>query len=461
MKQFEFGPDFQRSLLRLMMTDEQFCHQAARYVRPSFFTTRPHGWIYGKMQAYFEQYGRRMTDMPLRTAAQQDAGYAQEVERIISLGAVLEEDYIKAQLAEFVRRNIFANAHEQSQELYNKGQHVKAYDVTCEAMDQLRMVSFDDPDRSWFFESLPQRMQRRYERAEDPTVGVLPTGIDPMDDDMDGGPKLGELHLVIAPPKVGKTLWLIDKAFVNARLSRIKTLYFNLEGSTELIEDRLDACFSQELYTAVRRGEINAKLYREMVEEYKELRGLIVIRTNNDWDVNILNLTTELAELKSMGFEPEGIIVDYQDLMRSRNGGNLSETQHQTDSMKDLKRLSTRGYCIWTACATQRPKEGDEEIEHIIRASQIASAYDKVRVADGYGSLNATREEKEKGIMRYFFEEYRAAPMGKVYKLINDNSRMRVNVQGDATRIKYEPKKKKRAPATGATPKVSGGPGSP
>ena len=464
MKQFTFGPDFQRALLRLVMLDEVFCHQVMKYVRSSFFTTRPHGWVFKTMKQYFDDYGKRMTEMPLRTAVQQDPGYAQEVEHIISLGTVVpEEDFIKRELAEFIRRNIFANAHERSQTLYNEGHHVKAYDAMCEAMDALRLVSFDIPDRSWFFEGLESRMQRRYEFAADPTKNVLPTGVEPMDDDMDGGPKIGELHLVIAPPKVGKTLWLIDKAFVNARLSRVKTLYFNLEGSTALIEDRLDACFSEELYVNVRRGEIGATLYREMVEEYRELRGLIVVRTDNNWDVSILNLTGELNELKAeRGFVPESIIVDYQDLMRSRNAvGGMSETQHQMDSMKDLKRLSTQGYCIWTACATQRPKEGDEDIEHILKASQIASAYDKIRVADGYGSLNATREEKVNGIWRYYFEDYRAAPMGKIYKIYSDGGRMRVGIK-PTERIKYVPKQKRTPAVSGSKGKgrVASGPGS-
>jgi replicative DNA helicase len=460
MKQFTFGPDFQRSLLRLIMVDESFCHHVMRYVRPSFFTTRPHGWAFKQMQAYFEEYSRRMTEMPLRAAGQREPGYAHEVEAIIGLGgSIVEEDFIKAELAEFIRRNIFASAHERSQELYNAGQHIKAYDLMCESMDDLRMVTFEQPDRSWFFDSLPERMERRYDYKADPTAGVLPTGCEPMDDDMDGGPKIGELHLVIAPPKIGKTLWLIDKAFVNARLSRAKTLYYNLEGSTQLIEDRLDACFSTELYAAVRKGEIGASLYREMVEEYKELRGLVVIRTDNSWDVSILNITSELNDLKAeRGFVPQSIILDYQDLMRSRNGGSLSETQHQTDSMKDLKRLSTQGYCIWTACASQRPKEGDEDTPHIIKASSIASAFDKVRVADGYGSLNSTRDEKAAGIWRYYFEEYRAAPMGKVYRLKNDAGRMRVGLTVE--RVKYEPKvRKERKPAKAGSGKVASGPG--
>lgn len=451
MKQFTFGIEFQRALLRLAMTDPSFCHKAMQYVQPSFFTSKPLGWIFTRMRKYYREYETKISEMVLREQAQSDAGYVIEVEAVIGT-VVTDAAFLRDQLREFVCRNIFARAHEESQKLYNEGKHTAAYDTTCKAMDELRAVDFDTVDRSWLFDELPMRMKRRYRDARDPTEGVYPTGIDPVDDIMGGGAKRGEVHLIIAPPKAGKTLWLIDKGFVTTRVVRKRVLYFNMEGSTKLIEDRFDSCFSTELYTHVKRGEIRPALYNEMVEEYRQLRGLLVIRTVNDWDVNILTLSSELKELAAIGFEPEMIIVDYQDLMRSRNEAG-TETQHQIDSMRDLKRLANRGYCIWSACATQRPKEGDEDREFLIKSQNIANAYDKIRVADGYGSLNVTNAEKEKGECRYYFENYRDGAVGRVYRLTNQNDRMRIGVKAEEE--KYEPGKKKREPSKS----VAGGPG--
>lgn len=429
MKTFAFGPDFQRSLLRLLMTDDAFWHKAMKYLEPGFFTTRPHGWMFATMQKYHLEYAKRITEIPLREAAARDAGFLSEVEATFST-RVTEPEFIKDQLKEFVRRNIFARAHEESQKFYNDGKHSKAYDMMCEAMDDLRRVEFDEPDRSWFFDELESRMRRRFKDAHDPTEGVYTTGIEQVDDMLDGGPKRGEVHLVIGNAKAGKTIFLINQGFVITRVCRKPVLYINLEGSTKLIEDRLDSCYSTELYTAVKRGEIRPALYKEMVEEYRYLRGLMVIRTLNDWDVNILSLEAELKELESDGFRPEVIVLDYVDLLRSRNRVD-TETQNQVDSMKDVKRLANRGYLIWSACQAQRMKDGDDERETLLKASNIADAYGKIRIADGWGSINSTRAERERGESRYFLENYRDGAVGRVFRLHNENDRMRIAVTSE------------------------------
>ena len=410
-------------MLRMCMTDEAFCHKVMQYVNQGYFTTRPMGWIFAAFKRYHEAYGIRCTDMPLREAARTDPTYASEVEAVIEIGEVVESEYIKSQLEDFVRRNIFALAHVESQKLYNVQKHDAAYDQMCTAMDDLRLVTFDAPDRSFLFDSLEERTKKRYWRSLSPTDGTYPTGMVPVDDLMDGGPRVGELHLILGIAKAGKTTFLINRGAVTARITREPVLHINLEGTTQLVEDRYDSWFSQELYFNVRKGDINPKLYKEMQAEYVSLRKLMVIRTLNDWDVNILHIEAELKDLASMGIKPRKIIVDYADLMRSRNAAG-SETEHQTNAMKDLKRLANRGYCIWSGCQGQRPKEGSSEKEWILKSNQIADAYAKIRIADGYGSINASLAERERQVSRYFFEDWRDGPVGKLFLLENANDRM-------------------------------------
>ena len=425
---FDFDVEFQRRLLRMCMTDEPFCHKVMQYVTQGYFTTKPLGWIFAAFARYHEAYGIRCTDMPMRESVRLEPTYAAEVESVIALGEVTEEAYIKSKLEDFVRRNIFAHAHVESQKLYNVGNHDKAYDQMCTAMDDLRLVTFEAPDRSWLFDELEQRTKRRYWNSLTPTEGVYPTGMVPVDDLMGGGPRLGELHLILGIAKAGKTTFLINRGAVTCRILREPVVHFNLEGTTNLVEDRYDSWFSQELYFNVRKGDINPALFKEMQAEYAQLRKLMVIRTLNEWDVNILHIDAELKELKAMGHNAKFIIVDYADLMRSRNQAG-SETEHQTNAMKDLKRLANRGLCIWSGCQGQRPKEGSDEKEWILKSHKIADAYAKIRIADGYGSVNNTREERERQVSRYFFEDWRDGPVGKLFLLKNASDRMMHGVE--------------------------------
>lgn len=429
-----FDVSFQRALLRLCQIDEPFCAQVMKYITSSFFTTPSLGWCFRTMKEYRDAYGGCPTDAVMRTQArklsEEKVGlYSFEVEEIIKIGIVREASFVRDELKEFIQRNLFSQAHAASAELYNAGKYVEAYDLTMKAAEDIRAVSFDPPDRSWFFEGLQARQKKRYLHSLDPTAGVYTTGVGPLDAILNGGIHKGELFYILGDAKVGKTTWMINMGFVATRVCRVPVLHFNLEGQTSLVEDRYDACFSQELYWKVKRGDITPHLYREMQAEYEMLRGLLVIRTINSWRMNILDVDAELSELKALGFVPELIIIDYGDLLEQRPGERAdSATQKQLASARDMKKLANTGYAIWTGSQVQRPKAKKDNPEAVLRARDIADCYAKVRIADGWGSLNATQAEKERGEMRLFWEGYRDGMVGKLFRLNNRFDRMRYGV---------------------------------
>jgi len=443
MTTFTFGVGFQRALLRLCMIDEPFGHKAMEYLHPGYFTAEPLGWIFKTSKAYYEQYGMPCTDVPLRelvrkAPVEKIALYSTEVESVVALGYVSEEAFVKDQLQEFVKRNLFAAAHSESAKLYNEGRQDASYDLMQRAMDNIRLVTFAPDDRVWLYDELPKRQAQRQRKALDPTSGVYTTGVSLLDSILNGGIHLGEVFVMLGDAKVGKTTWLINMGFVCARVCRAPVLHMNFEGSTDLVTARYDACHSAELYTSVKQGDITPRLYREMVAEYYTLRRLNVIRTVNHWNPTVLDVDKELATLKAQGFVPEMIVLDYQGLMRQRPGVRAnSETAIQIESAKDTKHLANRGYAIWTADQVQRPRSKKEDPEMVLRARDIADAYGKVRIADGWGSLNATRDEKNNGICRLLWGGHRAAPVGRLFRLENDLNRMRMATRAEV--IKYTP----------------------
>lgn len=430
----DFDVSFQRSLLRLCMVDDAFNRQVMAHINPSFFTTPGLGWCFKQMKRYYDEWGGACTDIALRTYARREhpdkiSTYLAEADEVIALQMVPEAGFIKSTLREFIQRNLFTQVHREAAELYNVGKYVEAYDLTQSRMDDIRGITFDPPDRSWFFESLQDRQRSRYLRSLDPTSGVYTTGIGPLDGILNGGLHKGELFYILGDAKIGKTTWMINMGFVACRVSRVPVLHFNLEGSTTLVEDRYDSCFSQELYWQVKRGEITPSLYREMQSEYEQLKGLLVIRTINDWQVNILHIDEELKELKAKGFVPEMIIIDYGDLLGLRPGVRADgTTATQKATARDMSTLAKRGYGIWSGSQVQRPKSKKDNPDAILSAREIADCYEKVRIASGWGSLNATSEEKKRGEMRLFWEGYREGQVGKLFRLTNHFDRMRYGV---------------------------------
>lgn len=427
----EFGIGFQRSVIRLCMIDDAFAAKAAEHVDSGFFTTEPLGWLFKLAREYFREYLGAVTEVVIHDALRalsvdRSARYTPEVQAVLAMGEVRDEAWIKKRLEDFCKENLFAGAHRESAALWERGERAEAMKVMERAHERINSLKFDSVDRQWFFEELQHRQRHRVRDSMLAGERVFTTGIRELDARTDGGVKLGEVWAMLAYAKRCKTTWLINQAFNSTRVHRQPTVVFNLEGKGAQWAAKLDACFSAELYSNVKRGDITPALFREMHAEYLALRKLLVIRTLNDWDVNVLHLEAELAVLRAQGFRPRMAILDYMDLLRARDRVE-GETAQQVAAARDFKRLCLKhDLAAWSAWQAQRPKPGAHTKEHVLTSANVADAYAKVRIVDAWGSLNATDEEMRKGEMRVHMEGHRDAPVGITYWITNDLGRMRM-----------------------------------
>lgn len=433
MQQLTFDKSFQRAVLRLMMVDDGFAVKAFEWLSHEMFTVPAFGWVFQACREHWVTWSMRATDMVLRENVrrlpqEQALRYSSEVEAIIALGNVPEAEWVKAKLAEFIKQAIFATAHRDSAKPFNAGDTEGAYRLMMEAMERIQDVDFDRVDRSWLFDELDERQRERIRKAMDPGAGCFTTGIHQLDEITEGGVKLGELWAVFAYAKRCKTTWLVNQGFNATRVHRQPTLHLLLEGQIDTVTARYDACFSGELYASVKRGDIDSRLYYELRQEYASLRRLMVVRRLDGWDNTIDDVRGELHYLKSQGFRPQMLITDYMDLGRKRDASkNANELDHQVGFARDLKRLhENEGMAGWSAWQAQRPSKGAHTKEHVLTSANVADAYAKVRIVDAFGSLNATDDEMNEGVMRFFQEGHRDAPVNRLWTITNDLSRMRM-----------------------------------
>lgn len=435
----ELSPDFQRSVLRLCMEDEAFCLKAMKHVTCEYFSTKPLGWVFTAIERYWKEYGSRCTDMALRTMALQQGpenavAYASEAELVIAKGSVPDADFVKYTFAEFIRFHLFVRAHRKEAELMVAGKRTDAYDLHQRTSEEIHDISFGEVDRQWFFEEYEERQARRRLSATSSTQS-FGTGIRELDEATEGGVKLGELWCVFAYAKRCKTTWLLNQVAGAMLVEREPALHFVLEGTGKQIAARYDACFAAESYRLVKAGEISMGAHRYLLDAYRELQSKLVIRVMNDWDINVTHLEAEIKDLRASNFKPKLVVVDYMDLLRSRNRVD-SETQHQVDAARDLKRLvNNLEVACWSAWQAQRPVKGAETREHVLTSANVADAYAKVRIVDAYGSLNATEEEMSKNQMRVYMEGHRDAPMGRCWKIVNDLETMKMILSAETYNI--------------------------
>ena len=394
---FPFGLAFQRVLVRLLMLDEAFCHKACGLLRREFFPDAAMGWFFETCRDHYDRHRRPASDVALEEAIGrldpalrgQYAGVLVQIQGTL----VGEREFVIAQLTDFVQRNIFVRAYHAAQGEYNAGRPTAAYDLLQKQMDEIRAVSFDDVDRVWYFEDFPDRMARRYLRASSGD-DTFSTGFEALDEMTDGGIHRGEVWCWIAYAKHGKSSVLSHHGYVAVRALRKRVAHILLEGSCDAIAGKYDARWGGALYSRMKRGDVDAAVHARLVSEFATMKRLLVIRRLNGWDNTILNVHAELADLKSQGFVPDMVVLDYGDLLQSRKSRDGTYLA-QGDAFRDLKSLADMlGVAIWTASQVKRPTSDADEREHILQARSIADSWQKVMVCDFLGSLNWTTEER-------------------------------------------------------------------
>lgn len=428
---FPFGVEFQIKLIKVLMLDnagDLIMYQ----VKPSYFESVELRWIYAEMFKYFEAYNSMPTWMVLKQLAYQSADpkFRPTIIQMLEYQEhliVQDETWIRSKILEWIRQNIFHSAFKETKLLWDNGKRELAMDHMAKKMETINEAIWKKVDRAWFFEELGQREARRIHLSSSPNSIV--TGIPDLDKVMCGGLSPGELGIWIAYAKGGKSSLLMNHGAVAVRAQFKKVLHIVLEGSVSLIENRYDSWFSDSYYSSLKSGGLDSNRYNQLWTEYLHLKNKLIIRGfTEQWDYSILNVEEELKTIrKQYGWIPDLIIIDYGDLLQGRSKPYSSPWMSERDAFRDMKLLANRGFAIWTASQAQRPDTKNYDVvENLIKVNQIAGGIEKVRVADFIGSINATLEEKGKGIARLFAEAYRDNEAGKVIYINSDLSKMKM-----------------------------------
>jgi hypothetical protein len=424
-----FGPAFQLSLFRLIVEDAAFAAAVAGQIRPGYFEAEPLAWGYAAIESYRARYNATprlnvLLEEARRLPVPASIIYTSVLEQVANADLSAEQ-WLRDQTLEFVKRNLFVRAWQDSLGQYNQGDVQAAYKTMTEAMDQISRASWEVEDQEWFFENFQQRYSDRL--GADPSDGAICTGIPGVDRVLGGGLHLGELGIWIADAKKGKTTLLTNHGAQAVKRGLHTVLHAVYEGGRKQVANRYDTLFAQESYADVRRSGISEDVYRRMLAEYAMYSARLLLRGfTQDWNYSVANLHELLRRLKRQhGWRPELVIVDYGDLLRSRDRQE-SETGHQRAAFRDLKTLSNQGYAVWTASQAQRPKKDTEDDSELLRARSIADCYDKVRCADFLGTINRTREERLALRARLYCELYRDNEADLVVPVYADFDKMTI-----------------------------------
>ena len=217
------------------------------------------------------------------------------------------------------------------------------------------------------------------------------SGIKGLDKVLDGGFGKGEIAVMIAPPGIGKTTFLLN-SFYGAIASRRNALFVSGELSEMRLLERLYRRIARATKKDVRVDAHKVKDRLERFFRYIKTAGLILYKRPYSWGA--LEISLYIDKLRSKGIEVDILFIDYMDKLKVPKGDFRLLLRDLTE---DLRYLAIEKN-VALVTATQANRMALSAIT--ITEEHVSESFGKVEVADVVMSLGRTQKDEEKGTGR-------------------------------------------------------------
>ena len=398
---YEFSENIQRGIIYLLKSDKDFYLQIVNLVQPSYFEFPVHSRIYSVVRDHYEKYKSLPNDdfieQEIRdTKSVQESlhDYTDELQYInrLDTSALDGSEYYMDLIESFAKREAMKDAIKQSLVLIKEDRMEETEELVRNALMISRTVDVGHK----YFTDLKDRWDRAF---DDAGISKYKTVLPGLNRSLEGGLGEKELAMVIAPPGVGKSVYLVNQA-VTSMMEGRKVLYVSLEMSEDKIAQRFDSVTTLIPQSQLKDPSAQLKVSERLTIFQTQFPGSrLVIKEFPTGTANVNTIRALLVQLKNYEeFVPDVIIVDYLELLRPVRE-NQHEYQAQQRIAEELRGLAMEAKILmWTATQTNRQGRSVK----IITDAELGDSYGKIRTADFAISLNQSEEEFDNGSMRAY-----------------------------------------------------------
>ena len=423
---YKFSDNIQRGILYLLKTDKDFLLQTLGLVEPDYFEYPAHGNFFKVIRDYHNEWHKLPADehvieecRKLKDKNEDIEDYEDELEEINSVdsSSIQNPDYYMDLVEQFARRERLKNAIRDSVELINEDKSEEIETVIREAL----MVGREIDLGQMYFSDIVDRWHRTLESGlQEKFKTILPS----CNEEMEGGHNRKELCMVVAPPGVGKSLWLVNQSVMTLMEGK-KVLYVSLEMSEDKIAKRFDSVMTRLPNSQLKEASMQLTLKDRLKIFRDKFPGSeLVIKEFPTGQATVNDVRRLLLQLETHHeFKPDLIVVDYLELLLPIRKTEL-EHQAQQRVAEELRGLGMEhNALVWTATQTNRAGESVE----LITRRELGDSYGKIRTADWGISLNQTTEEYDNGVMRVYILKARDSKQRYVVHLKVDYNTLKMS----------------------------------
>lgn len=401
----------EEAIISLVLDHPDFFLAVMDFIKPEHFNRIEVRWVMAEILNLYEKYNaiptRGILKEYLENVITEDDPY-EEIFRIVDRKSDYREvPIVKDMLLAWAKKKAFGLIYTpQAIEAYKEGNYEAIETLFNEAN---KIVDFNDSTGFWFFENLELLFKENL-------IEHRTTGFPRLDKVLNnGGPSPKEVVCWLAPTNVGKSILLCNNAMsslkgmgpggqegqdvllITFELDVYKTAMRCLASSVNIPIDQL-----------ILHQEMAKRTIRSIQSTYKKRFYLYELPPD---ECSVNHIYSLLSNLKrTQGWKPDTIIIDYMDLMVSKNKSynkdDYTRLKHVAAEVRGLAK--NENALVFTATQTNRGgMEGG-----LIDMSKTAESFGKQFALDYVISLNQSQDERNQdpAQMRFFVAKNRNGP---------------------------------------------------
>jgi len=383
------------------LKNEPYLRKAIAYLKPEYFLdSRAEQLVFTEIAAYVDQYKNPPTKDALWISLSRNTNiFESDLEKTedlleeISTDKVVDPiDWLDKETERFCQEKALYNAVSESIQIMSGKVKNKDKGIIPQLLTDALAITFDPNVGHDYINDA----DARFEYYHRPST-KYPFKIHAMNLATGGGLEGKTLNVIMAGPKVGKSLIMCDWA-ASYITSGYKVLYITLEMAQEKIAQRIDANLLntsiKELMT-LKKSEFDHKI----AQMRSQVKGGLAIKEYPTASASVYHFRSLITELRlKKQFVPQIIIIDYLNICassRTKMGNGVNTYTYVKNVAEEI-----RGLAVETGCpiisATQLNREGyknsDPEMDHTSESFGLPATLDELWVVTTNDQLRALNQ---------------------------------------------------------------------
>ena len=439
------GEKFQISLIKSLIEDKKFAGTIIEVLDPKYFDGAYFRYIVQNIKEFFTTFGKTPTYDTLaqkimsENTADTSAKVHMDTLKNVQDYVLEDMEWVEKTAMKFCKQQVLKQELKVIEKIIENGKFEEYDTIEERILKALQIGSSTEDVRDAFFDVLSV--------LEKDSRVPIPLGIPGLDNLLKGGLARGELGVVLAPTGVGKTtlLTIFANSAYNAGFNVLHIFF----------EDNLNTILRKHytIWTGISSDDQpfhKEEVIRVVKERELGSEGTLKLLKMPSSDATVPQIKSVIRKLKSEGFTPDLILIDYVDCISSEKATFGEEWKGEGNIMRHLESMTSEfDVGMWVATQGNRDSISSE----VVMTDQMGGSIKKAQIGHVVISAGKTLDQKENKLATITLLKSRIGPDGIIFQNCKfDNEFLTVDLESQNTLLghKHDEEEKKKNRATEA-----------